>query len=239
MTTVVTRPDERSLRFTQVSTDNDGQLPDHPEVVTDPARSAVVIHVSLESLDGGQHIARRPLRPRARQRRQRRPRPQHKDALGPRREGRTWPARWWPAQPDQDAERTRAATSCRPAEPAHGAATAPRITLGFGRRRSGEADRAGGPGEAVATTADAYDAGWHDYLATLQPVPASAAASSAQYLASALVLAAGEDKANPGAFIASPSAPWVWGDEVKDLSRRPSAYHEVWSRDAYQFGTAL
>ena len=60
-----------------------------------------------------------------------------------------------------------------------------------------------------------------------------------QYLASALVLAAGEDKANPGAFIASPSMPWVWGDEVKDLSSPSASYHEVWSRDVYQIGTAL
>ena len=53
------------------------------------------------------------------------------------------------------------------------------------------------------------------------------------------MLAAAEDKLNPGALVASPSAPWVWGDEVEDLSSPSGAYHLVWSRDAYQFGTAL
>ena len=31
----------------------------------------------------------------------------------------------------------------------------------------------------------------------------------------------------------------MWGDEVPDLSSPSGAYHLVWSRDAYQFGTAL
>jgi glucoamylase len=93
--------------------------------------------------------------------------------------------------------------------------------------------------QSWGTTATLYDAGWHDYLAGLKPVPASAAAIQREYLASALVLAAGEDKGHPGAFVASPSMPWVWGDEVKDLSSPSGAYHEVWSRDAYQIGTAL
>ena len=70
-------------------------------------------------------------------------------------------------------------------------------------------------------------------------MPDSAAAVRRHYLASALVLAAAEDKLNPGALVASPSAPWVWGDEVKDLSSPSGAYHLVWSRDTYQFGTAL
>ncbi|MDX6357186.1 MAG: glucoamylase, partial [Nocardioidaceae bacterium] len=48
-----------------------------------------------------------------------------------------------------------------------------------------------------------------------------------------------EDKQHAGAFVASPTAPWVWGDEVKDLSSPSGAYHLVWARDAYQFGTAL
>jgi glucoamylase len=39
--------------------------------------------------------------------------------------------------------------------------------------------------------------------------------------------------------VASPSAPWVWGNEIPGLSSPSGAYHLVWSRDAYQFGTAL
>ena len=52
-----------------------------------------------------------------------------------------------------------------------------------------------------AATQQAYDGGWHAYLAALKPVPASAAAIEREYLASALVLAAGEDKRHPGAFV--------------------------------------
>ena len=70
-------------------------------------------------------------------------------------------------------------------------------------------------------------------------MPASADGVRRQYLASTLVLAAAEDKVHPGAIVASPSAPWVWGDEVDGLSSPSGAYHLVWSRDAYQFGTAL
>ncbi len=84
-----------------------------------------------------------------------------------------------------------------------------------------------------------YDGGWHRWITSLKPVPASAASIRSQYLASVLVTAAAEDKLHPGAIVASPSAPWVWGDEVPDLSSPSGAYHLVWSRDAYQFGTAL
>src|SRR4051794_30950759 len=55
MTTVVTRPDERSLRFTQVSTDNDGHYRVTEEVVTDPAHNALVLHIAVEPLDGAFH----------------------------------------------------------------------------------------------------------------------------------------------------------------------------------------
>ncbi len=230
MTSVVTRPDERSLRFTQVSTDKDGHYRLTEEVVTDPARSAVVVHATVESLDGGQHTLG----------------VRYEPALGNGAEG----------------DRTRSTKSAlRAVDRQAGAASTvmsnPRlsgtskvaggidassatITLGFGRslqKSSKVAKQA--LAQPWATTAGAYDAGWHDYLATLKPVPASAAAIQRQYLASALVLAAGEDKAHPGAFVASPSMPWAWGDEVKDLSYPSASYHEVWSRDQYQIGTAL
>ena len=70
-------------------------------------------------------------------------------------------------------------------------------------------------------------------------MPASASAIARQYLASALVSPPARTSCTRGAFVASPSAPWVWGDEVKDLSHPSGAYHEVWARDAYQIGTAL
>jgi glucoamylase len=118
--------------------------------------------------------------------------------------------------------------------------TAARLSLAFGTtpaaaRRTARATRS----TAFATVQRDYDRGWHRWLSTLKPVPASASAIRSEYLASALVVAAAEDKRHPGAFVASPSAPWVWGDEVKDLSSPSGAYHLVWARDAYQFGTAL
>jgi glucoamylase len=114
------------------------------------------------------------------------------------------------------------------------------VVLGFGDAGRGAVRTATATARAGArTTAARYDRGWHRYLRTLRRVPDSAAAVRRQYLASALVLAAAEDKLNPGALVASPSAPWVWGDEVKDLSSPSGAYHLVWSRDSYQFGTAL
>jgi glucoamylase len=49
-----------------------------------------------------------------------------------------------------------------------------------------------------------------------------------------MVLAASEDKTHRGAFVASPTMPWVWGHE------EPSGpYHLVWARDLYQIATAL
>jgi len=114
------------------------------------------------------------------------------------------------------------------------------VALGFGRSVSGAVKQARGTLRTdFTTTRTAYDRGWHHYLASLRPVPASAADVQDEYVASELVLAAAEDKLHPGAFVASPSAPWVWGDEVEDLSSPSGAYHLVWSRDLYAFGTAL
>ena len=49
------------------------------------------------------------------------------------------------------------------------------ISLGFGRGRSrASATASAALARPWTTTRDAYDAGWHDYLSTLKPVPASA-----------------------------------------------------------------
>jgi glucoamylase len=115
------------------------------------------------------------------------------------------------------------------------------LVLGFGR----------GAGEALATAhaslragfapvAARYTAGWHRYLAGLRRPPASVhAAARTEYLASVLTLAAAEDKANPGAFVAAPNEPWAWGAEDPGLASPSGAYHLVWARDAYQIGTGL
>jgi glucoamylase len=57
------------------------------------------------------------------------------------------------------------------------------------------------------------------------------------YLASVMVLAASEDKINRGAFVASPTMPWIWG--TTKIEKPSGAYHLVWSRDLYEIATAL
>ncbi|SFC67878.1 glucoamylase [Nocardioides terrae] len=114
------------------------------------------------------------------------------------------------------------------------------IALGFGgSTRTARAAATRSLHAGYTRAARRYDRGWHGYLSSLRPVPASAASVARQYRASALVIAAAEDKRNPGAIVASPSAPWVWGDKKPDLSSPSGAYHLVWARDSYQFGTAL
>jgi glucoamylase len=81
-----------------------------------------------------------------------------------------------------------------------------------------------------------YAGGWHRYLDSLRRLPAvlRTARQREAYLVSAMVLAASEDKINRGAYVASPTMPWVWGTD------NPSGpYHLVWSRDLYGIATAL
>jgi glucoamylase len=82
----------------------------------------------------------------------------------------------------------------------------------------------------------AYQTGWHRYLDGLRGVPSSAAARRTLYNVSLMALAAHEDKANRGGYVASPTMPWVWGTGLENPS---GAYHLVWSRDLYQIATAL
>ena len=81
----------------------------------------------------------------------------------------------------------------------------------------------------------AYAAGWHQYLATLTPVPRSAQPSATEYHVSQMVLAASEDKTYRGGFVAAPGRPWAWANVLQSLA----VYHAVWSRDLYQIATAL
>jgi glucoamylase len=268
MRSVTTRPDERSLRFQQVNTATSGRYRLTKTFVTDPRRDAIVVRVRLESLDGGdyrlyalhdpalansgmddsgrtvghalvatdgtEHVASALMsRPRL---------SRTSSGLLGRDDG-------WTDLPEDhrlDEGGRRAGpgnlvqTGLVPrvtGAPGHQTAT---LVLGFGSNAA-EARRVAtrSSRERDGVTAARYDRGWHAYLRSLREVPASAAAVRRQYLSSALLLAAAEDKLNPGALVASPSAPWVWGDEVKDLSSPSGAYHLVWSRDSYQFGTAL
>jgi glucoamylase len=88
-----------------------------------------------------------------------------------------------------------------------------------------------------ASAARQYADGWHRYLDALGPPPSSVAADPRLYDASLLVLAASEDKAHPGASVASPTMPWAWGD-LSIEKPKTGAYHLVWGRDLYQVATA-
>lgn len=270
MTHEVTRPDERSLRFTQVSTDRDGRYRLTQQYVTAPGRSSLAVSVRLESLDGGAYdlyalydpaLANTGMDDRGRTR---------GDALlatdGPGRVVSALLARprfdrtsngylrttdgWRDLSDDHDldVQRARLRTPGNVVQTGRigGVTGLPggqdaTLSLGFGRRPQQALSSA----RVTAATgwpdlAARYDAGWHRYLDGLKDVPAAAEGDVRRaYLASALVVAAAEDKAHRGAIVASPSAPWVWGDEVKDLSSPSGAYHLVWARDAYEFGTAL
>jgi glucoamylase len=114
------------------------------------------------------------------------------------------------------------------------------LALGFGgthvtaRRAATEALAAGFEPLAAENAA-----GWAAYRATLKPAPAAAAPVSDAYETSLLLLAAHDDKANPGAGIASPTMPWAWGQLTVDKKDKRSApYHLVWPRDLYQVATA-
>jgi glucoamylase len=97
------------------------------------------------------------------------------------------------------------------------------LSLGFGGGTSGALNEAQGSltnGFQKAQTD--YHAGWHNYLEnTVEDVPQSASGMQTTYDVSLMTLAAHEDKTYRGAYIASPSMPWVWGGRW--CKRDPSA----------------
>jgi glucoamylase len=108
------------------------------------------------------------------------------------------------------------------------------LVLGFGTSASAaltaaKASLAGGFDAAEL----AYQSGWHHYLAVL-PRPHSVARHKQLYDVSLMVLAASEDKTYRGAFIASPTMAWVWGQ----IPGYNGPYHLVWARDLYEMATA-
>jgi glucoamylase len=253
MRTTVTRPDPRSLRFTSVHEDEDGRYRLTEEHLVDPYRDAYVVRIRLESLDGGKYEVHVDYDPAL-------------DNSGMDDHARTV-GKALVATDDRVSTALMAEPAL--AGLGSGLKGAPytkgKVGPGNVAQRARISGLTGRPGKQTATLtlglagdvpnavtaanasrrmtwkqlSRAYDAGWHRYVSGLKDVPASAAGVRDTYLASLLVVAAAEDKQNPGAFVASPSAPWVWGNEVEDLSSPSGAYHLVWSRDAYEFGTAL
>jgi len=115
------------------------------------------------------------------------------------------------------------------------------VALGFARGERGAVRTARRSlARGFDAVAEAYKQGWTDYRERLRPIPAAALPVAPAYETSLLVLRAHEDKANPGAFVASPSMPWGWGELTIDRGNpRSAAYHLVWARDLYQVATAL
>ena len=79
-----------------------------------------------------------------------------------------------------------------------------------------------------------YEKEWADYVKTLPQVDKK---YQAQFNMAAMQLKAHEDKANPGANIASMSVPW--GGDKNANEPNIGGYHLVWSRDLYQVFTAF
>jgi glucoamylase len=119
------------------------------------------------------------------------------------------------------------------------------LALGFGATTSTASKGAQTSlGTGFSTVMANYQAGWHQYLGSLDGTPSSVSTSSqlrATYDVSVMTLAAHEDKTYRGAYIASPSMPWVWGSGLDNRGpdSTSGAYHLVWSRDLYQIATAL
>jgi glucoamylase len=113
------------------------------------------------------------------------------------------------------------------------------LALGFASTESKALDTAN---DSLAAGFDRaakdYADGWNKYLLSLRPAPPSLSSRQQRqlYAASAMVLAACEDKTYRGAFIASPTMPWAFGTGMINPS---GPYHGVWSRDLYEIATAL
>ena len=108
------------------------------------------------------------------------------------------------------------------------------LALGFGGSASEALNGANASLAAgFSATQLAYQSGWHHYLAG-RARPSSVAGHKELYDVSLMVLAASEDKTYRGAFIASPTMAWVWGQ----IPGYNGPYHLVWSRDLYEMATA-
>jgi glucan 1,4-alpha-glucosidase len=121
---------------------------------------------------------------------------------------------------------------------AAGGATTFTLALGFAPSTAdAEATARASLAQPFAAHVTAYQAGWHDYLAGLAPVPAGLNDRLAtQYNVAVMTIKAHEDKTYPGAFIASLTLPWGFSVSADDGG---GGYHFIWARDLYHQATAL
>jgi glucoamylase len=114
-----------------------------------------------------------------------------------------------------------------------------KLAIGFGR----DAGAAVATARASLRSRDAarqYASAWASYLASLKRPPASVGRNLRLYQQSLMVLAASEDKLNPGASVAAPNMPWVWGTLTLEnpADGHSGPYHLVWPRDFFHVVTA-
>jgi glucoamylase len=114
------------------------------------------------------------------------------------------------------------------------------LALGFGATRSDAASNASASLAAgFAAVRNAYENGWHTYLASLKPAPNSITSNTlvTNYNVALMTLKAHEDKTFRGANIASLTIPW--GQAVSADRCCTAGYHAVWARDLYEEATAM
>ncbi len=122
---------------------------------------------------------------------------------------------------------------------AAGTDTTVTLALAFGSYRSEAAYNAARSLQAgFAANQASYEQGWHAYLDSLNPAPASVTrlGLQTQYQVALMTLKAHEDKTFRGASIASLSV--HWGQAAKADDCCVPGYHMVWPRDLYQVATA-
>ena len=125
--------------------------------------------------------------------------------------------------------------------PVTGATTHVTLALAFAPNTDQALSTAGASlGTPFATTRDAYQSGWHGYLAGLKRAPdVLSGALLTQYWASVMTIKAHEDKTFPGAFIASLTIPWGQAVDATGATGGGNGYHFVWARDEYQQVSSL
>lgn len=109
------------------------------------------------------------------------------------------------------------------------------LAIGFGPSRDAAEEAAGRSLErGAAHVREAFERAWRSLPDLAPNVLKVSGDGGALARASLAVLRCLEDKANPGAFIAAPTAPW--GERQGDGDQ---IYHLVWPRDLYQDASAL
>jgi glucoamylase len=239
--------DPRALVYRQVNTAFSGRYRVVKTTVADPARAALLVHVDVESLDGGSYRAVVRYDPSI-----------GNGGMGDvgsaadgalrASEGGTHSALestppfartsvgYAGTSEGLDGGYTDAPTPGNVVLTGETPSSSFTLALGFGAT----ADAASAEEQAALragfdTVAAEYAAGWHGYLDSLPAAPVPAGLRT-QYDVAVMALKAHEDKRFRGAGVASLTVPW--GDARSANAADTGGYHLVWARDLYQVATA-